>query len=260
MNSNLSELLVFDQMVACLKTRERLSLIHNPLCKHEIDTNLRTRMVNWMIEVCSKFEFTSKVFFLSVKIMDKYLQCTHFKLTSNDIHVLGVTCMLISCKLEEIYRLSINVFVSNIARNKFLPTDVVDLEKKILQTLFFEVDLVVSLDFLTLICKMFQIPTIIEKTAENLLYIFQLLTDTQLLPSTEAFFALYFSCLTYNHHLSPEITLLIGGKDLTHKVQTLYNQLLCNQEHIKKYRNAQIFRKFEIDLNNSQVRVLNLQD
>lgn len=247
-------------MVACLKTRERLSLIQNPLCKHEIDSNLRTRMVNWMIEVCSKFEFSSKVFFLSVKIMDKYLQSTNFTLTSNDVHILGVTCMLISCKLEDIYRLSINIFVNNIARNKFLPTDVINLEKKIFQTLNFEVDLVVSLDFLTLVCKMYQIPTIIERTAENLLYVFQLLTDTQLLPSTEAFIALYFSCLTHNHHLAPEITLLIGGKDLAYKLQTLNNQLICNQEHIKKYRNAQIFRKFEIDLNNSQVRVLNLQD
>lgn len=260
MNSNISEFLAFGQIVSSLKTRERLSLIQNPLCKHEIDSNLRSRMVNWMIEVCSKFEFSPKIFFLSVKIMDKYLQCTNFRLSSNDIHLLGITCMLISCKLEDVRYLSIKIFVSNIARNKFESSSVISLEKNILQTLHFEVDLVVCVDFLTLICKMFQIPTTIEKSAENLLYIFQLLNNTQFLPSVESLLAIYYSCLTHNYRIPEEIIIMIGVNDIKNKIQFLNNLLICNQELLKKYRNAQIFRKFEVDLNNSSIRVLNMHE
>ena len=44
------------------------------LLNHKITSIVRTRMIDWMIEVCSAFYFMDETFFLSVNILDKFLQ------------------------------------------------------------------------------------------------------------------------------------------------------------------------------------------
>ena len=49
-------------------------LIRNPLWDHQIDYELWYKMIDWMIEVTGAFHLDERVFFLSVSIMDLYLQ------------------------------------------------------------------------------------------------------------------------------------------------------------------------------------------
>ncbi len=44
------------------------------LNKHDIDKNLRARMLDWMIEVISSYKFNAKTYFSSVYLMDRYFQ------------------------------------------------------------------------------------------------------------------------------------------------------------------------------------------
>ena len=47
--------------------------VQNPLDGHKIQGQLRTKMADWMVEVCHSFKCLPKTYFLSVTIMDKYL-------------------------------------------------------------------------------------------------------------------------------------------------------------------------------------------
>ena len=42
------------------------------LAKHEIDSHLRAKMLDWMIEVTTSYRFTNKTFFDGIQIMDRY--------------------------------------------------------------------------------------------------------------------------------------------------------------------------------------------
>ena len=64
-----------------------------------------------MIEVLSSFGCEQNTFFLSVDILDQYLTLTKNKLKSEQIHILGVTSMLIASKIEEIIPFKVKTVV-----------------------------------------------------------------------------------------------------------------------------------------------------
>ncbi len=247
MNSQFSEFHFFNQLISNLKIKERSSLSSNPLSKHLIDPHLRSRMINWMVEVCCKFEFSPKVYFLSVRILDKYLQLSNSQLLSSEIHMIGVTCMFIANKFEDVTHFSLKVFITQIARGKFSDEDMKKLEQDIVCTLFFELDLVVCTDFLTLICRIYEIPENVQKTAENFLFSIQIIDNLQLLPSDEAVIAICFASSMHQVLLNQEIVALFAGVDFGCKFKVFKNNFIRNRDVLKRMANPQIYRKFEID-------------
>lgn len=71
-----------------------------------------------MIEVLSSFNCTSSTFFLSVDIMDNYLKLETSKLESRDIHLIGVTSMLIASKIEEVIPFRIGTVIDKMTHGK----------------------------------------------------------------------------------------------------------------------------------------------
>jgi hypothetical protein len=201
-----------------------------------------------MVEVCMKFEFSVKVFFLSVKILDKYLQSTFLTLSSNDIHLIGVTCMFLASKFEDVAHYSLKVFVTRIARDRFSPEDVKKLEQNIVITLLFELDLVVCCDFLSLICKIYGISQEVQKNAEDFLISIQIIYDLQLLPSDEAVIAIFFAFRMHQICVPQEIVALFTGVDFWDKLRTFKGNFVRNREVLKKMTNPQVFRKFDIEM------------
>ena len=70
------------------------------LAKHDIDKNLRARMLDWMIEVISSYKFNPKTYFSSVYIMDKYFHAEDQRLPITKLHITGVISMLIATKMD----------------------------------------------------------------------------------------------------------------------------------------------------------------
>ena len=47
--------------------------VPNPIAGHEVTREYRTKMTDWMVEVCTSFKCSSRTYFLAVEIFDKYL-------------------------------------------------------------------------------------------------------------------------------------------------------------------------------------------
>lgn len=47
--------------------------VPNPIGGHEVTKEYRTKMTDWMVEVCTSFKCTARTYFLAVEIFDKYL-------------------------------------------------------------------------------------------------------------------------------------------------------------------------------------------
>ena len=90
-----------------------------------------------MIEVLSSFSCTAHTFFVAVDIMDRYFEkCSEPKQTK-DIHLVGVTCMLIASKLEEIIPFKVKTVVQKMTHEKIPAADILACEFQILQALDF---------------------------------------------------------------------------------------------------------------------------
>lgn len=72
----------------------------NFLQAHDITPHLRSKMVDWMIEVLSSYKMQEDTFFRSVKIMDSFLSRTQKRQQVKDLHLIGVSSMWSGCKYE----------------------------------------------------------------------------------------------------------------------------------------------------------------
>lgn len=91
-----------------------------------------------MIEVLSSFGCSPNTFFVSVDIMDAFFAKSPDVLESRDVHLIGVTAMLLASKMEEIVPFKVSTVVDKMAHGKLKRKTVSDCEKKILSVLEFK--------------------------------------------------------------------------------------------------------------------------
>lgn len=79
---------------------ERSSDVSDALKSHLITSQLRAKMVDWMIEVLSSYKMSEEAFFRSCKYMDLFFKRTTKKLEVSDLHLVGVASMFMASKYE----------------------------------------------------------------------------------------------------------------------------------------------------------------
>lgn len=90
-----------------------------------------------MIEVLSSFTCTTHTFFVAVDILDRFFEKSKIVKETKDIHLIGVTCMLIASKLEEIIPFKVRTVVQKMTHNKINNVDILACEFEILSALDF---------------------------------------------------------------------------------------------------------------------------
>ncbi|CAD8211569.1 unnamed protein product [Paramecium octaurelia] len=123
----------------------------NFLSNHTVSSNLRAKMVDWMVEVLTSYKCKDQTFFLAVKLMDSYLQKTSQKHIPQDLHLIGVTTMFMACKFEEIYPVKLQIVHEKIAHKKLTKDEIKDKETNILTALDFNFIGITVLDVITIV-------------------------------------------------------------------------------------------------------------
>ena len=100
----------------------------------EIKDTSRAFLIEWVIDVHRKFRLTAEALYVSVFILDQFLSKQN--LQKSQLHLLGVSTLLIASKYEEIYPPTLTDFLA-VSENKFSKQMVIKMEKEILTTLGF---------------------------------------------------------------------------------------------------------------------------
>ena len=116
------------------------------LKRHYISSTSRTKMINWMMEIFASYSSEPLSFFLSVEIMDNYLQKTKKIYYENDIHLIGMACIYLASKMEDIIPLHMVHIKTKIGHDKFSQQEIIDMEKDILQALDWDILLITTYD------------------------------------------------------------------------------------------------------------------
>lgn len=100
----------------------------------EIRDTSRAFLLEWIIDVHRKFRLQPECLYVTQHIIDNYL--SRKIIQKQQLHLLGVTTLLIAAKYEEIYPPDLRDFLA-ISENKFTRQQVIAMEKEILTTLGF---------------------------------------------------------------------------------------------------------------------------
>lgn len=134
-----------------LEEKEIKSLFGYMKNQKDMNEKMRAMLIDWIIDVHFKFKLKADTLFLTVWLIDKYLSLK--KVKRGKLQLIGVTCMLIACKYEEIYSPEVFDFVY-ITENSYDKKDIIDLELEILTLLDFNVTVPTSNSFYEIISSL----------------------------------------------------------------------------------------------------------
>jgi len=108
---------------------------------------MRGVLLDWLIEVHQQFKLLQETLYMTIFLIDRYLQAEGKTVKRDQLQLVGVTSMFIACKVEEMYAPELNDFVY-ITDNAYSAAAIRRMELKILQTLDFELGRPLPLHFL----------------------------------------------------------------------------------------------------------------
>jgi len=100
----------------------------------EVKDTSRAFLVEWIIDVHRKFRLLPETLYVTVFLIDRFLSLKQIK--KSQLHILGVTSLLISTKYEEIYPPELKDLLS-VSENKFSRAEVLAMERDMLSVLDF---------------------------------------------------------------------------------------------------------------------------
>ena len=139
--------LILDEKYSKLKIRNNYMKQQN-----DINEEMRAILVDWIIEVHNRFHFKRKTLFQTILIIDLYLSLRVIQ--KSRFQLLGIACLLISVKENEIFNPRLEEFV-NITDNAYTKTELLNMEIHVLQTLNFDILFPTSEEFYDILSKFF---------------------------------------------------------------------------------------------------------
>ena len=119
------------------ETEEKYLAKPNYMIKSQKDVNekMRAIMIDWLIDVHLKFKLLPETLFLTVNLIDRYLELV--PVPRQKLQLVGIASMLIACKYEEIYSPQVKDFVL-VTDKAYTREEVLEMEGKLLSTLKFQ--------------------------------------------------------------------------------------------------------------------------
>lgn len=110
-----------------------------------INKQMRLLLVDWMVEVQQQLEFNHEILYLSVKLLDLYLNSK--RIEKEKLQLLGGAAMLVACKFEERMAPPLDDFIY-VSDNAYDRNELVKMEIDILRTLKYDIGVPLSYTFL----------------------------------------------------------------------------------------------------------------
>lgn len=149
---NLSEKVLLQYGSYYLKSfnlKDNFILPEDFMKNHKISTYMRSKMVNWMLEIFYTFRSNEETFLAAVEIMDKFIY--YFKkktLTDENIHLIGMVSIYIASKVYDLIPIQLDNIIHQIGHEQFTQKQILLMERRIIKNINFDVFSVNSFDLI----------------------------------------------------------------------------------------------------------------
>ncbi|GMI97603.1 mitotic-like cyclin 3B from Arabidopsis, CYCLIN A2;2 [Hibiscus trionum] len=113
--------------------------------QRDITPSMRGILIDWLVEVSEEYKLVPDTLYLAVSLIDRFL--SHNFIEKQRLQLLGVTCMLIASKYEEICAPRVEEFCL-ITDNTYTRGEVLKMERKVLNFLYFQLSVPTTKTFL----------------------------------------------------------------------------------------------------------------
>ena len=111
----------------------------------EINQNMRAILVDWLVDVHLKFKLIPETIYLAVNLLDRYLEKR--EVDRPGLQLVGVACLLIASKYEEIYPIQLRDLVY-VCDRAYIGIEIIEMEETVLKALSYKVTIASSHAFL----------------------------------------------------------------------------------------------------------------
>jgi len=132
----------------------------------DINTKMREILIDWLVEVHLKFKLRAETLYLTVNIIDRFLERRAVSRTK--LQLVGCTAMLMASKYEEIYAPEVKDFVY-ISDQAYTKDQVLAMEGIMLNTLGFYLTVPTALRFGERLCRVAKVNQETEHTIRYLM-------------------------------------------------------------------------------------------
>ncbi|KAF2320994.1 hypothetical protein GH714_032509 [Hevea brasiliensis] len=135
-----------------LEMEDKRRCVSNYMTEVQTDITVKMRevLVDWLVEVAEEYKLVSDTLYLTVTYVDRFLSLQ--VLSRSNLQLLGVSCMLIASKYEEINPPHVEDFCY-ITDNTYTKEEVVNMEKDVLKFLNYEMSTPTTKNFLRILTK-----------------------------------------------------------------------------------------------------------
>ncbi|XP_050232547.1 cyclin-A2-1-like isoform X2 [Mercurialis annua] len=113
--------------------------------QHDITPSMRGILIDWLVEVSEEYRLVPDTLYLTVNLIDRFLSENFIE--KQRLQLLGVTCMLIASKYEEICAPRVEEFCF-ITDNTYTRREVLKMERQVLNLLYFQISVPTTKTFL----------------------------------------------------------------------------------------------------------------
>jgi len=136
------------EMFAYLRTLEEKTFLRaGHLSGSLTSEKMRAVLIDWLVEVQIQFKLLQETLFGTIEILDRYMAIEGKSISRDRLQLVGVSCMFLAAKIEEVYAPAISDFVY-ITDDAYTQNDIKKTEIKILEALQFNLFRPLSLHFL----------------------------------------------------------------------------------------------------------------
>lgn len=118
------------------QTKKRPSTTYMEMVQNDVNPNMRSILVDWLVEVAQEYNMQPDTLYLTVAYIDRFLSSV--AVARHELQLVGIACMLVAAKYEEIYAPTVQDFVY-ITDHSYTAEQLLAMEHKVLETLQYEV-------------------------------------------------------------------------------------------------------------------------
>jgi len=152
---------------AYLKEREAKYLLPADYMQsqRDINSNMRSILVDWLVEVAEEYKVVPETLHLCVSYIDRFL--SRVPVARSKLQLVGVSCMLIAAKFEEIHPPGVDEFVY-ISDSTYTRAEILAMESTVLNRLQFDLSAATPKAFLQRYVRAAQAACGVDETAASL--------------------------------------------------------------------------------------------
>jgi len=132
---------------AHLRELEREGAVHHNYMalQRDVTAQMRSILVDWLVEVAQEYHLANETLHLCVYYTDRFL--SRLPVQRSRLQLVGITCMLLACKFEEVNPLAVDEFVY-ISDGAYSKDEILRMESMVLGKLDFSLSAGTSTAFL----------------------------------------------------------------------------------------------------------------